>query len=84
MTSDLTWFKSSYSGTNGGDCVEVALDWRKSSYSGTQGGDCVEMAACPERVHVRDSKDPEGPVLTFSAAAWSAFVTYAAAEGARR
>ncbi|MFJ9044049.1 DUF397 domain-containing protein [Streptomyces sp. NPDC102347] len=21
---DLAWFKSSYSGTNGGDCVEVA------------------------------------------------------------
>ncbi|WP_212910843.1 DUF397 domain-containing protein [Streptomyces sp. TS71-3] len=21
----LTWFKSSYSGTNGGDCVEVAI-----------------------------------------------------------
>ncbi|MFJ4746340.1 DUF397 domain-containing protein [Streptomyces albogriseolus] len=23
---DLVWFKSSYSGTNGGDCVEVAAD----------------------------------------------------------
>jgi len=23
-TSGLTWFKSSYSGTEGGDCVEVA------------------------------------------------------------
>jgi len=22
---DLSWFKSSYSGTSGGDCVEVAL-----------------------------------------------------------
>ncbi|MCC5034055.1 DUF397 domain-containing protein [Streptomyces sp. WAC 00631] len=22
---ELTWFKSSYSGTNGGDCVEVAM-----------------------------------------------------------
>ncbi|WP_225849071.1 DUF397 domain-containing protein [Streptomyces sp. HPF1205] len=24
QTADLAWFKSSYSGTNGGDCVEVA------------------------------------------------------------
>lgn len=26
VASDLTWFKSSYSGTEGGDCVEVAAD----------------------------------------------------------
>ncbi|MET7605023.1 DUF397 domain-containing protein [Streptomyces avermitilis] len=26
VASDLTWFKSSYSGTEGGDCVEVASD----------------------------------------------------------
>ncbi|MFI1094475.1 DUF397 domain-containing protein [Streptomyces sp. NPDC020917] len=45
----------------------------------TQGGDCVETATCTGSVHVRDSKDPAGPVLTFSAA-WSAVVTYAAAE----
>ncbi|MEV5934785.1 DUF397 domain-containing protein [Streptomyces sp. NPDC052079] len=24
VASDLAWFKSSYSGTEGGDCVEVA------------------------------------------------------------
>ncbi|WP_329028008.1 DUF397 domain-containing protein [Streptomyces sp. NBC_01423] len=24
MRTDLKWFKSSYSGSNGGDCVEVA------------------------------------------------------------
>ncbi|MFF4960973.1 DUF397 domain-containing protein [Streptomyces sp. NPDC001222] len=24
QTAELDWFKSSYSGTNGGDCVEVA------------------------------------------------------------
>lgn len=24
MSTDLKWFKSSYSGTNGGNCVEVA------------------------------------------------------------
>lgn len=78
MTSELTWFKSSYSGSGGGECIEVALDWRKSSYSGSAGGDCVEVAACPTSVHVRDSKDPEGPALTFSADAWTSFLSYAA------
>ncbi|MES9520313.1 DUF397 domain-containing protein [Streptomyces capoamus] len=42
------WRKSSYSGPDGGDCVECAalgtVAWRKSSYSGTNGGDCVECA----------------------------------------
>ncbi|AXK36854.1 DUF397 domain-containing protein [Streptomyces armeniacus] len=43
MSSDLTWFKSSYSGPEGGDCLEVAVSWRKSSHSGSDGGDCVEV-----------------------------------------
>jgi hypothetical protein len=43
-TADLTWFKSSYSGDAGGQCLEVALEWRKSSYSGDAGGDCLEAA----------------------------------------
>ncbi|MFJ9433205.1 DUF397 domain-containing protein [Streptomyces sp. NPDC101490] len=40
----LSWFKSSYSGDEGGDCLEVAYDWRKSSYSGDEGGACLEVA----------------------------------------
>ncbi|SEG86127.1 protein of unknown function [Actinacidiphila yanglinensis] len=80
MTSELSWFKSSYSGSAGGACVEVALDWRKSSHSGSEGGECVEVAACPHTVHVRDSKDPKGPALAFPADAWVAFVAYAAAR----
>lgn len=80
MTSELVWFKSTHSGSEGGACVEVALDWRKSSHSGSEGGDCVEVAACPHTVHVRDSKDPEGPALAFPADAWASFVTYAAAQ----
>ncbi|MEU6486751.1 DUF397 domain-containing protein [Streptomyces sp. NPDC046887] len=41
---ELDWFKSSYSGGGGGNCVEVALSWTKSSYSGAGGGNCVEVA----------------------------------------
>ena len=70
----LTWFKSSYSSSQGGDCLEVAYDWRKSSYSGDQGGNCVEVAAHPAAVHIRDSKVIGGPVLTVPPAAWAAFV----------
>ncbi|MFJ6008847.1 DUF397 domain-containing protein, partial [Streptomyces halstedii] len=52
----LTWFKSSYSGSEGGDCVEVAYNWHKSTHSSDQGGNCVEVAAHPTAVHIRDSK----------------------------
>ncbi|QKW32823.1 DUF397 domain-containing protein [Actinomadura sp. NAK00032] len=39
--------------------------WRRSSYSGSNGGNCVELAdvAGASVVAVRDSKDPNGPVL---------------------
>jgi hypothetical protein len=94
---DLTgavWRKSSYSGSNGGACIEVAAVWRKSSYSGDTGGNCIEVAAgwqksshsgsngancievardAPGAVAVRDSKDPGGPRLLFTAAEWREF-----------
>ncbi|GAA1370661.1 DUF397 domain-containing protein [Streptomyces beijiangensis] len=76
-TPELAWFKSSYSGGSGDDCVEVALSWRKSSYSSGGSGDCVEIAACPTTIHVRDSKAPQGPALTLSPTAWTRFVAYA-------
>lgn len=50
------------------------LVWIKSSYSGTEGGDCVEVAAESAAVHIRDSKDVAGPVLTVSREAWAGFV----------
>ncbi|MFJ1897789.1 MULTISPECIES: DUF397 domain-containing protein [unclassified Streptomyces] len=73
MSTARTWFKSSYSGSEGGACLEVAYDWRKSSYSSEEGGACVEVAAHPLAVHVRDSKNPEGPALTLAPTAWAAF-----------
>ncbi|MFE4637001.1 DUF397 domain-containing protein [Streptomyces sp. NPDC056773] len=78
---DLTgvqWRKSSYSGTNGGDCVECAplgtAVWRKASYSGSTGGECIEIAAQPCRVAVRDSKNPDGPAFTVRPDAFTTFV----------
>jgi hypothetical protein len=48
--------------------------WRTSSYSAESGG-CVEVAPAPERVLVRDSKDPDGPALAFPTSAWRTFLT---------
>ncbi|MFI5802096.1 DUF397 domain-containing protein [Streptomyces sp. NPDC051561] len=75
-TAPLAWFKSSYSGSDGDDCVEVALSWRKSTYSSGSQGDCVEVATCPTTVHVRDSKLTESPQLALTPDAWEAFVSY--------
>jgi hypothetical protein len=70
----VSWRKSSYSGTNGGACIEVAEVWRKSSYSGGNGGNCVEVArTLPAAIAVRDSKDPDGPKLIFTPTDWAAF-----------
>ncbi|SNR42915.1 DUF397 domain-containing protein [Actinomadura mexicana] len=44
--------------------------WRRSSYSGSNGGNCVELAdVAGAVVAVRDSKDPDGPVLLLTPAA---------------
>ncbi|QIS18677.1 DUF397 domain-containing protein [Nocardia terpenica] len=50
-----------------------AAAWFKSSYSSTS-GDCVEVAfLSPDTIGVRDSKNPTGPALTFTAAEWDSF-----------
>ncbi|MFC9885313.1 DUF397 domain-containing protein [Streptomyces libani] len=78
-TDELAWFKSSYSGSQGDDCLEVALSWHKSSYSSSGDGDCIEIATSPTTIHIRDSKDKAGPQLAVPAGAWAAFVGYAVA-----
>ncbi|MET8360306.1 DUF397 domain-containing protein [Micromonospora sp. NPDC005171] len=56
--------------------------WRKSTRSGDNGGDCVEVATnIPCVVAVRDSKDSTGPLLTFTAQAWTDFIAAAKREG---
>lgn len=49
--------------------------WRKSSYSGNGGADCVETGSAVGAILVRDTKDRDGTVLSFTAAAWRAFAT---------
>ena len=40
----------------------------------SNGGACVEVGLSPQLVAVRDSKDPDGPRLAFSAGAWDTFI----------
>jgi hypothetical protein len=65
------------------DLIDVDLSqaaWTKSSRSAANGGNCVEVAAdLPGAVAVRDSKDPDGPVLVFAPYEWKAFL-----DGIRR
>ena len=51
----------------------ISAIWRKSSYSGANGGNCIEIAAAARTVVVRDSKDPDGPVLAFRPNDWQRF-----------
>lgn len=48
-------------------------EWRKSSYS-SGNGQCVEVAFFNAAVAMRDSKNPTGPALVFTAGEFAAFV----------
>jgi len=53
--------------------------WRKSTRTENGGNTCVEVADnLPDVVGVRDSKDRQGPVLTFTPDVWRAFVGFVA------
>lgn len=50
--------------------------WRKASRSSTNGDACVEVATnVAGVVAVRDSKDPNGLVLSVSPTEWRAFLS---------
>jgi hypothetical protein len=52
---------------------DVVEGWHKSSSSG--GGECVEVSIANELVHVRDSKNRNEAILSFTFREWSAFLT---------
>jgi hypothetical protein len=54
------WVTSSYSASNG-QCVQAQL------------GQCDDKGCVQCTVKIRDSKDINGPVLTFTPGEWSAF-----------
>jgi hypothetical protein len=49
--------------------------WYKSSYSGNGGGSCVEVKMTGKSVHVRNTRDRNGPMLEFTHAEWDAFIS---------
>ncbi|MFI9719948.1 DUF397 domain-containing protein [Streptomyces sp. NPDC052396] len=51
-----------------------ATFWFKSSYSRENGDACVEIAALPEKVGIRDSKNPALRAITAPPPAWQAFI----------
>jgi hypothetical protein len=57
------------------DFTETA--WRKSVRSQNNSA-CVEVARVGDVIGVRDSKDPTGPILTFTPAEFAAFLDGAA------
>lgn len=52
---------------------DETLHWRKSRRSGVQ-GQCVEIAPMQAGVAVRDSKNPTGPALAYTAGEWRSFL----------
>ncbi|MFE4665212.1 DUF397 domain-containing protein [Streptomyces sp. NPDC056716] len=56
----VRWVRSSYSGPEGGNCLEVAPD----------------AVAVFGIVPVRDSKNPQGPALAFPVEQWRSFVAH--------
>ncbi|MEU5993204.1 DUF397 domain-containing protein [Spirillospora sp. NPDC047418] len=51
------------------------LTWRKSRRSNDHGGACVELAALTKGVGVRDSKDPDGPIILLGPTVFRALLT---------
>ncbi len=49
------------------------LAWRKAQLSVADGA-CVELAPTNGMVAMRHSKDPDGPILMYTAAEWHAFL----------
>jgi len=47
-----------------------AATWRKSTRSSGGGSNCVEVAHLPGLIAIRDSKNPEGPALIITHAAF--------------
>ena len=49
------------------------LPWRVASRC--QGGACVQVAPSGEMIVIGDTKNSDGPILTYTRDEWSAFVT---------
>jgi Domain of unknown function (DUF397) len=55
------------------DAERAGLSWIKAQ-SSTHNGACVEIASAAGRIAIRDSKDPDGPILVYTPTEFSAFL----------
>src|SRR5690242_16451284 len=53
----------------------MILNWRKATYS-LSNGNCVEVGTGQALIAVRDSTDPDGPVISVSPGEWTEFTEY--------
>lgn len=58
------------------DNERLSFNWRKARRS-MNNGNCTEVAVTTGMVAVRDSKDPQGPVLFYPATSWASFLNAA-------
>jgi len=52
--------------------TDEGITWIKSSYCNSTS--CVEVARREDHVLLRDAKDLDGPILTFTLSEWSGFL----------
>jgi Domain of unknown function (DUF397) len=55
------------------DAERASLTWVKAQYSGSN-GQCVEIASAPGKIAIRDSKDPDGPILVYTPGEFRTFL----------
>jgi len=55
------------------------LSWQKSSYC-PEGNSCIHVAATPETIHITESGDPTGAILTTTPTALATLLTTLKAE----
>lgn len=50
----------------------ISLDWRTAL--ACNAGGCVAVAADGQQVHIGDTKNPEGPILSYTPGEWRDFL----------
>jgi hypothetical protein len=56
------------------DAERAGLAWLKAQSSGANGA-CVEIAKAVGNIAIRDSKDPDGPILVYTPTEFKAFLS---------
>jgi hypothetical protein len=56
------------------EAERAGLAWLKAQ-SSTANGACIEMAEVTGKIAIRDSKDPDGPILVYTPAEFTAFLS---------